>query len=399
MTKFLNISTDTTLGGNAPSDELAVSQKAIKTYVDNHSGGGGLPDQTGHAGEFLTTDGTDASWSDAIGYHPDLFDWKWSDYEISDMQWLRGDTFSWQDGTVYANAYGHLEDDITGKSLTSETVAGITVQFYLADDGHKICPATQESNVSAVYVATGAAWYYIIDTVNTRFKLPRAKHNKYADTLPVAGNGIALGTTDGTYSASLGTDGNGLYWPSTLGYGAAVGSGAGGTGQLAGRNIGITTDSSKSGMIAEQTQDTEQYKYLYFYIGSFTQSAIENTAGLNASLFNGKADLNLNNVSAGIDFVVESQLPTALNNYTWYRKYKSGWVEQGGQIAQSGDNVAVTLPVEMADTNYSVVGGILDRSGAYGWRYASRTTTGFTKNLVGSTDCGGSWVVCGVAAS
>lgn len=34
MTKFLNISTDTTLGGNAPSDELAVSQKAIKTYAD-----------------------------------------------------------------------------------------------------------------------------------------------------------------------------------------------------------------------------------------------------------------------------------------------------------------------------------------------------------------------------
>lgn len=30
------------------------------------------------------------------------------------------------------------------------------------------------------------------------------------------------------------------------------------------------------------------------------------------------------------DFVVESQLPTAENNYTWYRKYKSGWVEQGG---------------------------------------------------------------------
>lgn len=27
-------------------------------------GGSGLPDQTGHSGEFLTTDGTDASWSD-----------------------------------------------------------------------------------------------------------------------------------------------------------------------------------------------------------------------------------------------------------------------------------------------------------------------------------------------
>jgi hypothetical protein len=37
---FLNLSTDTTLGGNYPSDSVAVSQKAIKTYVDNNSGSG-----------------------------------------------------------------------------------------------------------------------------------------------------------------------------------------------------------------------------------------------------------------------------------------------------------------------------------------------------------------------
>ena len=38
MSKFLNISTDTTLGGNSPSDETVSSQKAIKDYVDNHGG-------------------------------------------------------------------------------------------------------------------------------------------------------------------------------------------------------------------------------------------------------------------------------------------------------------------------------------------------------------------------
>lgn len=35
------LSTDTTLGGNSPSDIISPSEKAIKTYVDNHSGGGG----------------------------------------------------------------------------------------------------------------------------------------------------------------------------------------------------------------------------------------------------------------------------------------------------------------------------------------------------------------------
>lgn len=39
--KFLNISTDTTLGGSGASDETVSSQKAVKAYVDAHSGGGG----------------------------------------------------------------------------------------------------------------------------------------------------------------------------------------------------------------------------------------------------------------------------------------------------------------------------------------------------------------------
>ena len=41
MTKFLNISVDNTLGGNSPSDVVVSSQKAVKDYIDAHSGGGG----------------------------------------------------------------------------------------------------------------------------------------------------------------------------------------------------------------------------------------------------------------------------------------------------------------------------------------------------------------------
>ena len=52
----------------------------------------------------------------------------------------------------------------------------------------------------------------------------------------------------------------------------------------------------------------------------------------------------------GYDYVVESQTPTANNNYTWYRKYKSGWVEQGGIDTTS----YITFPVTMADTHYTV---------------------------------------------
>lgn len=61
-----------------------------------------------------------------------------------------------------------------------------------------------------------------------------------------------------------------------------------------------------------------------------------------------------------IDYVVESQAPTAENNYTWYRKYKSGWVEQGGLATISAQNVNVAyttdviFPIAMANTNYTV---------------------------------------------
>lgn len=76
---------------------------------------------------------------------------------------------------------------------------------------------------------------------------------------------------------------------------------------------------------------------------------------------NDKTDRDLQNVdtTAKADAVIDFQLPTAENNYTWYRKYKSGWVEQGGTWtgswtvgngSQGTQNI--TLPVEMRDGEY-----------------------------------------------
>lgn len=60
----------------------------------------------------------------------------------------------------------------------------------------------------------------------------------------------------------------------------------------------------------------------------------------------------------GYDYVIESQNPTAENNYTWYRKYKSGWVEQGGTMTWDLNNNntwitnSVSFPQTMQDTSY-----------------------------------------------
>lgn len=64
------------------------------------------------------------------------------------------------------------------------------------------------------------------------------------------------------------------------------------------------------------------------------------------------------NTLKGYDYVVDWQVPTSANDYTWYRKYKSGWVEQGGQIttttstASASGNTTITFPQEFANTGY-----------------------------------------------
>lgn len=82
-----------------------------------------------------------------------------------------------------------------------------------------------------------------------------------------------------------------------------------------------------------------------------------------------KADADLGNIPANYDYVVESQLPTADNGNTWYRKYKSGWVEQGGYIIigeiTSGTQ-SITLPIEMSDNHYWCMLSCVGREGNTG---------------------------------
>lgn len=236
-----------------------------------------------------------------------LFDFKWADYELGDMAWLRGDTFSWQSGSVYQVAYQHLADDISGKSLSSETIAGVTVQFYLADDGHKICPASEESNVVSIYNVAGIAWYYILDTVNQRFKLPRTKYG-FTGLRDTVGNYVEAGLPNitGTFAADAGQGGfsaSGAFYTTT------------GTSTGRSWDISDTTnyamDASLSSSVygnSNTVQPPATQMYLYFYVGEFTQTALENTAGLNASLFNGKADIDLTNAVSNASSVAKETI-------------------------------------------------------------------------------------------
>lgn len=70
---------------------------------------------------------------------------------------------------------------------------------------------------------------------------------------------------------------------------------------------------------------------------------------LSGTTSNIQTQLN-NKVSTGFE-VVAFQLPTASNNFIWYKKYINGWVEQGCLQMAPG---TFTLPIEMNSMIYGV---------------------------------------------
>lgn len=103
---------------------------------------------------------------------------------------------------------------------------------------------------------------------------------------------------------------------------------------------------------------------------------------------------------SAVDYVVESQLPTSANNYTWYRKYKSGWIEQGALRLNVSGTVSIVFPKEMANNRYTILKTLSTNSGNEHISYNqisfyALTTTGATTSTAGAEF---SWVVYGMAA-
>lgn len=168
--------------------------------------------------------------------------------------------------------------DISGTTLMQttqfETIAGTTVMYWLASDGHKIVVpqwrpsieysdivSGQDTAVAAIYTATGTAWYYLLNMALQKFKLPRA----LPFTGAVVGNGMTLGLTNGTGGGALYQAVNNPAGISTSFYGQAAGTSISGSTDIGG-HFGLTSDATKSGVVAERGA-TDQYKYLYFYVG------------------------------------------------------------------------------------------------------------------------------------
>ncbi|MBQ8676871.1 MAG: hypothetical protein IJ529_00180 [Alphaproteobacteria bacterium] len=317
-----------------------------------------------------------------------LFDAKFADHRLQHISWLPADDFAWHSGAVYADAYHHLSDELADAAAASETIAGITVDYWRAADGHKIVLAENADTVAAIFAATGVAWYYILDTNAERFKLPRTRYG-------INGLRDAVGDFVPESLPNI----TGQYPPSLL---CSINAEVSATGALTALSCGQWSTDAKSGSgdhaytlgidaslsspayqddAAVQPRSTQMR--LYFYVGSAIQDtslitaggALEDIAELKGEVLRlaaTKAEVDLSNCTQ------PHIIATYRDGYNFYRMYSDGWVEQGGYAATNNTaNVTVNLLTPFADTSYAAV---VTFAGAYREQAAgvdSKTETKF----------------------
>lgn len=173
--------------------------------------------------------------------------------------------------------------------------------YYLTTaNGFKIADATQEQAILNLYNTTGVAWFYILDTTNQRFKLPRTKYgfvglrDSVGGYVPESLPNIK-GSWTGAECNTVPRQGTGaITWVDA---GGGYGGNKGGA-----RGSGFDFNASAYDSTYQDNapvQERATQMYLYFYVGEFARNSVQQTAGINSELFNGKVDLNFNNMNPG----------------------------------------------------------------------------------------------------
>ncbi len=143
----------------------------------------------------------------------------------------------------------------------------------------------------------------------------------------------------------------------------------------------------------------EHTKYPYYMVVSTEGQTAEVEIDINQVYedLELKANKNLSNISANIDYIVEEYK----NGDDWFRVYKSGWVEQGGRVVPTTSWKEVILLKPMADSYYSVM---VTNCGEDATKYTvkagtpSKNTTTTVYMTAGNASTGVYWVVKGRGA-
>lgn len=253
-----------------------------------------------------------------------------------------GDGYIAYDNVPENYFYRAESSDITGVApeQATDTIGDTTITYYQADDGHKICLPDQESNLAALYEATGVAWYYVLDTTNKQFKLPRTKWG-FTGLRDSVGGYVEAGLPNisGTFMAAAFNYTTGHVYDNLSGAfsvinaaNAAYGGGGGANNSLAHFQFNASKSNETYGA-SDTVQPPATQMYLYFYVGNFEQSAIEQTAGITSETLNQKADIDGGNCSANFaKFGMPSEIYTNLtlgSSGSRYTAPADGWFALG----------------------------------------------------------------------
>lgn len=184
---------------------------------------------------------------------------------------------------------------------------------------------------------------------------------------------------------------------------------------IAGTNITINestnTISATGGETIKNQNASSSITKTYDWVGTLQEAIDQNVRALHPDWIikitddvSGGSDTMYTKTEVDTGFVAKGheviafQAPTAANDYTWYRKYADGWVEQGG-IKEAGPTT-VNFPVTMANTDYWYIakGNYNNTSGSYASSHdyvMTKNTTNMVLSTGGTSVC---WQVNGMAA-
>lgn len=376
MTKFLNISTDNTLGGSSASDVVVASQKAIKEYVDANSGSVDIDNST------ITTNSSDelqavatVNQNTAGGATNPIYDWVGTLAEYNDQQvalnhpeWI----------CFITDDYSDTESMVTNREigeLVYSTIPLVNAGLHLADgaliDGTGVYKEFYE-HMSSVYdaghtsiFATEADWQtavstygkcgkYVLDTTNHTIRLPKIPGfvegtlteadigDFVAAGLPnITGSldGLRGGNTDSNYTGAF-SKGTSTSRPANAGSGVSQ----------------AMFDASRSSSIYgnSTTVQPEAIKvYVYVVIANKTKTAITADIDEIATDLNGKVNLDS---SWGFPSATYDDLTLGASG-TEYTAPADGWFFAGG--------VSTGAWVKMTCNNISVINYIPNGNGSY----------------------------------
>lgn len=240
--------------------------------------------------------------------------------------------------------------------------------------------STTVSKFDSTVSANGSCGFFGLDTANERFKVPMLK-----DVYIKAGQAPSMFGAESlpNVKGEVGTIGN---YNNT---GVVTGAFKRGEKNVHAADAGnvvwfynATFDASRSSSTykdrAKVQPDHVVYRAYVVLYNSAAEASVAQAQEFMTAL-SGKANTDLSNVSSNIDYIVESKVNS---NGSWYRKYKSGWLEQGGigLIVSSDDTKTVTLIKPFKDTKYIVNwldqnGFTLNGAGTRG--ISNKTTTSF----------------------